>query len=36
MPDLDQPRANRRAHFADAGNSQFHTALPDRHWRTRL
>jgi hypothetical protein len=36
MADLDQPRGNRRAHFTDAGNTQFHNVLPDRNWRTRL
>jgi hypothetical protein len=28
MADLDQPCGNRRAHFTDAGNTQFHAALP--------
>ncbi|HEX8808432.1 MAG TPA: hypothetical protein VF760_05495 [Xanthobacteraceae bacterium] len=27
MAGLDQPRGNRRAHFTDAGDTQFHTAL---------
>jgi hypothetical protein len=28
MADLDQPRGNRRPHFADTGNTDFHSALP--------